>query len=110
MADRQNAAFEFALLDRTSFRGKEVYSLPLDANVATFTLTGLDGMTMDMPIYGRHELYLDQDLRLAVPMTPNMEYQKKWLASFAEAHGEALRVNLKYGSLEANYKVRTMLD
>jgi hypothetical protein len=110
MADRQNAAFEFALLDRTSFRGKEVYALPVDANVATFTLTGLDGMTMDMPIYGRHELYLDQDLRLAVPMTPNMEYQKEWLASFADAHGDALRVNLKYGSLEASYKVRAMLD
>jgi hypothetical protein len=106
MADRQNAAFEFALLDETTFRGESVYAVPIDGHVMTLHATGMDDVTLEMPIYGRYELYLDHDLRLAVPITPNMEYQRDWLTSFAADHGDALRLHLKYGSLEADYKAK----
>lgn len=110
MQDRQNAAFEFALLEEATFRGQEVYALPLDSGVASFTVQGTDDVSMEMPIYGRHELYLDQEMRLAVPMNPSMEYQREWLSRFTAAHGDALRLHVQYGSIEADYKIRTLLD
>lgn len=106
MDDRQNAYFEYSLLEKTTFRGREVYSLPVDANIAELTVRGVDDFAAQMPIYGRYEFYLDQDLRLAVPMTPNMEYQQDWLQSFTEQHGDALRLQLRYGSLQAQYRGR----
>jgi hypothetical protein len=106
MDDRQNAFFEYSLLEKTTFRGREVYSLPVDANIAQLTVRGVDDFVSQMPVYGRYEFYLDQDLRLAVPMTPNMEYQLDWLQSFAAQHGDALRLQLHYGSLQAEYRGR----
>jgi hypothetical protein len=82
--------------------------VPIDGHVATLTVTGLDDVSMEMPIYGRYEMYLDDDLRLAVPITPNMEYQQDWLQSFAAQHGDALRLHLQYGSLQADYKARLL--
>jgi hypothetical protein len=105
MADRQNAAFEFSLLEETTFRGREVYAVPFDSSIATFQVTGVDGYAATMPIYGSYETYLDSDMRMAVPITPNMEYQRDWLQSFAANHGNALRLNVKYGSLDADYQL-----
>jgi hypothetical protein len=105
MADRQNAAFEFSLLEKTTFRGQEVYAVPFDSNIASFQVTGVDDFTATMPIYGSYETYLDNDLRMAVPITPNMEYQSAWLQRFAANHGNALRVNVNYGSISADYQI-----
>jgi hypothetical protein len=110
MNDQQNAAFEFSLLEQTTFRGREVYALPIDSSIATFQVTGEDDYASEMPIYGSYEAYLDSDLRLAVPVTPNMEYQLDWLRSFAANHGEGLRVNVMYGSLNADYQLNLNLN
>jgi len=110
MDDRQNAAFEFSMLEETTFRGRDVYALPFDRSVASFIMTGTDDVTQKMPIYGRYETYLDKELRLAAPITPNLEYQLDWLRSFTANHGNALRVSVTYGSLNADYKVTMDLD
>jgi hypothetical protein len=110
MADQQNAAFEFSLLEETTFRGEEVYALPFDRSIASFQVTGTDDFSQEMPIYGSYETYLDKDLRLAVPMTPNMEYQMDWLRSFTANHGNALRINVKYGSLDADYQATLAIN
>jgi hypothetical protein len=109
MEDQQNAAFEFSLLEKTTYRGQEVYSVPVDSTIASFTVTGTDDYVSEMPIYGSYEGYLDNDLRLAVPMTPNMEYQMDWLRSFTANHGTALRVSVQYGSVTADYKLHVNL-
>jgi len=106
MQDRQNLAFEFSLLEQTQFRGRDVYALPFDSTVASFNVTGEDDFVSEMPIYGRYETYLDKQLRLIVPITPNMEYQKDWLQSFGANHGNTLRLNVVYGSLSADYIVK----
>jgi hypothetical protein len=102
----QDLAAEFSLLKETTFRGREVYALPIDTSVARFTLVGTDGYESVMPIYGSYTGYLDQDLQLAFEVTPNVEYQRSWLVKFTDAHGDALRVNVLYGSLSADYRIR----
>jgi hypothetical protein len=110
MADQQNLFFEYSLLEETTFRGRDVYALPFDSTIASFTVTGEDDFVSAMPIYGSYMTYLDHDLRLAVPVTPNMEYQLDWLRSFTANHGNALRVNVNYGSLNVDYQVRMELN
>jgi hypothetical protein len=106
MSDPQGAAHEFALLEETTFRGRTVYSVPFDSQSARVIVTAADGHAEQMPIYGSFEAYLDQDLRMVLPVTPNLEYQQRWIERFADEHGAALRVNLLYGSLDADFKLK----
>ncbi|HHN75435.1 MAG TPA: hypothetical protein ENK10_09430 [Acidobacteria bacterium] len=111
-ADKQNAAFEFSLLEQVSFRGKDVYELPIDSSIASFTLTGQDGTVGEAPIYGRFNGYVDSELRLAFPVTPNMKYQLRALENWVDAHGSYIQVDVTYGSMNAsfNVNVQTLAD
>ncbi|HHN74600.1 MAG TPA: hypothetical protein ENK10_05160 [Acidobacteria bacterium] len=105
-ADKQASAFELSLLETTSFRGRDVYSIPVDSNIATFDLTDADGNVVRAPIYGRFQGYLDQDLRVAVPVGPNSRYQLRWLDHYIDQHGNYIDLHVTYGSLQADFKVR----
>lgn len=98
--DKQGLAYEFSLLDRVNFRNHSAYHLPIDSTVATFEINGDNA-----PIFGRFNTYLDEKLRLMVPVTPNMKYQLRWLDNYVKANGNNLDVNLTYGALNANLKV-----
>jgi hypothetical protein len=104
-ADKQGAALEFSNLERVNFRGKEYYHLPIDSSVASFSVRGQDGATSPMPIYGRFNGYIDEQLRLAIPVTPNAKYQLRWLGNWVNNHGSYLDMDLTYGALTANFKV-----
>jgi len=99
-ADKQGAAYEFSLLDRVNFRGESVYHVPLDNTVASLTVNG-----NDMPIYGRFNLYLDERLRIMVPVTPNARYQLNAFDRVIQRDGNYMDVNLTYGSLNTSFKV-----
>ncbi len=99
-ADRQGAAYEFSLLDKVNFRGKSVYHIPVDSTVASFTVNGTE-----MPIYGRFNMYMNDKLQVAMPMTPNARYQLNAINRIIERDGHFMDVNMTYGSLNANFKV-----
>ncbi len=106
-SDRPAAALEFSRLERASFRGREWYHLPVDAGVASFTLRAdADGTTGVMPVYGRFNGYLDERLRLALPVTPNAKHQLRWLQAWTAAHGDRVRLEATYGSLTASFHLR----
>lgn len=105
-ADPQAAAYEFSLLEKAEYRGVAVYELPIDSSVASFSLTSHDNsVSEEMPIYGRFTSYLDSELRLAVPVTPNMQYQKRALEQFIGANGNRIQIDMTYGSLTAQFNV-----
>ena len=105
-ADKQALAFEFANLDTVTFRGREVYELPVDSSVASFEVVGEDGASTQAPIYGRFVGYVDNQFRVAVPVTPNAKYQLRWAKNWVENHGNFAEINVTYGSLNANFKVK----
>lgn len=94
----QDFALEFSLLNPTTFRGIAAYELPIDASIASFTINGVD-----MPLYGRFTGYVDSDFRVAFPMTPNWDYQARWLNNHVENYGQYLQVDMTYGSLNAQF-------
>lgn len=106
LADRQGAYQEISTLDRTNFRGRNVYHLPLNNSLASFNLTGEDGSTTLAPIYGQFNLYLDERLRTIAPVTPNARYQLRWLDSYAKTHGNVIDVGVTYGAMNANFKIK----
>jgi hypothetical protein len=99
-ADRQGAAYEFSLLEKVNFRGQSVYHIPVDSTVATFTVNGAD-----LPIYGRFNMYMNDKLQVAFPVTPNARYQLNAIDRVIQRDGHFLDVNMTYGSLNANFKV-----
>jgi hypothetical protein len=99
-ADKQGAAYEFSILERTNFRGQSMYHIPLDSTVAAFTVNG-----KDMPIYGRFNLYMDDNMRTAIPMSSNARYQLMALDRMVQQDGHFLDVDMTYGSLTANFKI-----
>lgn len=103
--DKQAAMYEFSTLEKTDFRGKTYYSLPIDSSVATFNLTGADGATSVMPIYGRFNGYLDNQMRLIMPVTSNAKYQLRWMQNWVQTHGTYINMDVTYGSLNANFKI-----
>lgn len=102
--DKQAAAMEFSLLERGEWRNRAVYFVPMNASNAEFQLTGADGYTFNMPIYGTYSAVLDESLRMAVEITPNMEYQIRALENFVRDHGTAVDMDVTYGSLTVNWK------
>ncbi len=111
MADPQAAAYEFSLLEQVNFRGKQVYKLPFDNSVASFTLTAQEtGAVKDMPVYGRFNTYLDTELRMIMPYSANMEYQKRFLQRFIDANGSAVQLDVTYGSLNAQFNVAVQVN
>lgn len=104
-ADKQGAAFEFGQLELVSFRGRELYYLPVDNSIASFAMTGQDGFQTTMPVFGRFSGYLDDQLRLALPMTQNAKFQLRWIDSFIKAHGNYINMDVTYGALTANFRV-----
>lgn len=105
MSDRQGAALEFSNLERVNFRGKDYYHLPIDSSVASFSVTGQDGATSPMPIFGRFNGYVDESLRLAIPVTPNAKYQLRWVGNWVANHGSYMNVDMTYGALTSNFRI-----
>jgi hypothetical protein len=99
-ADKQGAAYEFSILERTNFRGQSMYHIPLDSTVASFSVNG-----KDMPIYGRFNLYMDDNMRTAIPVSSNARYQLMALDRMVQQDGHFLDVDMTYGSLTANFKI-----
>ena len=107
-AAKQNLAAEFAMLERTTFRGREVYALPVDQSNTSVLLTDNQDRTVEMPIYGRVTAYIDDDLRMALPVTANMRYFARWQNHYIDTHGGETRIHLTYGSLEADYDIKLL--
>lgn len=104
-ADKQAAYYEFANLETVNFRGNQYYHLPIDNSVASFSLTGQDGATGTMPVFGRFNAYIDSKLRMALPVTPNAQFQLRWINNWVASHGNYIDMDVTYGSLTANFKV-----
>lgn len=106
-ADKQGLADEFSRLELTTWRGRAVYALPLDASTVAVELSAPGETAFQaMPVYGRFSAYVDTKLRLAVEVTPNVRYQARWLQRWTEQHGEIARARVTYGSLVAEWDVR----
>lgn len=105
-ANKQSLAYEFSILDRVNFRGKSVYHLPIDSSIAEFNLTGQDGATATMPIYGRFNLYMDEKLRSMVQLSGNAKFQGRWLGHWTSTHGAATVIDMVYGSLTARFNAK----
>ena len=104
-ADKQAAAYEFSTLEKVNFRGKDYYHLPIDSSVASFAVTGQDGASTTMPIFGRFNGYIDEHMRTVIPVTPNAKFQLRWLGNWTAAHGSQINMNMTYGSMNVNFKV-----
>lgn len=104
MADKQGAAYEFSLLEKVNFRGVQYYHVPIDSSVASFSITGANGVTSEVPIFGRFNTYLDNKLHMAVPVTPNAAYEMRWLNNWVKSNGSYIDMNGTYGSLNFNIK------
>jgi len=57
-----------------------------------------------MPIYGRFNLYVDDNMRTVIPVTSNARYQLMALDRMVQQDGHFLDVDMTYGSLTANFK------
>lgn len=105
-ADKQGLAYEFSMLERTTFRDRPVYVVPIDSTNASFVLTAADGETVEAPIYGRFTVYIDDKLRVIWPASPNMRYVARWRNQFIDSHGAYARVQVTYGSVSGEYDVQ----
>lgn len=104
MAAKQEAALEFSLLGETTFRGRAVYQVPFNSAIAEIRITGANGASDLVPIYGSYTAYIDNDFRTAVEATPNWTYQARWLNNWLEANGSYVEAEVTYGSLEATWQ------
>ncbi|RMG45947.1 MAG: hypothetical protein D6718_06355 [Acidobacteria bacterium] len=102
--DKQAAADEFSRLGTTTWRGEAVYHLPFNSSIASVQVTGANGNSDIMPIYGSFNGYIDSRLRVAVEMTPNAKYELRWLSNWLRQNGSFVDVTVTYGSLTANWK------
>lgn len=105
-ADKQNAAYEFSRLEKVDYRGGEYYHLPIDISNSSFALTDGAGQSTTMPVFGRYNVYLDEQLRAIVPVTANARYQLRWLKAWTANHGQRADLDVTYGSLTASFKVK----
>ena len=105
-ADKQAAFAEFAELDVVTFQGNEYFSLPLNGRNTSITISShMDGSVSNMPIYGQFQGYVDNSLRLALPVTPNAKYQMKWFANWIANHGPENEIALTFNGLQATFDV-----
>ena len=105
-ADKQAAFAEFAELDVVTFQGNEYFSLPLNGRNTSITVNShMDGAVSNMPIYGQFQGYIDNQLRLAMPMTPNTKYQAKWFANWIANHGPENELQVTFNGLQATFDV-----
>ncbi len=103
--DKQSLAAEFVQLVQTTFRNRSVYALPMDSHVMSVQLTARDGASAQMPIFGRFEAYLDDQLRFMTQVSPNVRYQVRWLQNWTRAHGSETDVVVTYGAFQAPFRV-----
>jgi hypothetical protein len=99
--DRQGLAAEFTQLASTTFRNRPAYALPMDSNVMSVRLTARDGASALMPIFGRYEAYLDEQLRFMTQVSSNVRYQIRWVQNWTRAHGSEADMLVTYGSFQA---------
>lgn len=104
--DPQALAYEFSQLNKVSLGGKQFYHIPVDSQTTTVSLTTKTKANEVAPIYGRFNLYVDEKLRVLVPVTPNAQYQLRWLDTFAKTNGDVATINATYGTLNASFKVK----
>jgi hypothetical protein len=72
----------------------------VDSTIAAFSVNG-----KDMPVYGRFNLYVDDNMRTVIPVSSNARYQLNALDRAVQQDGHFLDVDMTYGSLSANFKV-----
>lgn len=109
-SDFQSLAAEFADLPKSSFRGKDAYMLPINAANTSIVLTGKDGISTTMPLYGQFTVFLDSELRTIVPMTPNAKLQLGWLTNYAHDSGRLQKAEISYGSLRGEVDMALLPD
>jgi hypothetical protein len=56
-----------------------------------------------MRIFGRYNGYLDEQFRMAIPVTPNAKYQMRALQNWIESHGTYMQVDITYGAATATF-------
>ncbi|NJN64124.1 MAG: hypothetical protein HC882_04100 [Acidobacteria bacterium] len=109
-ANKQDAAAEFAALDVTTYQGREFFSLPMDGRNTSITINShMTGASSAMPVFGRFQSYIDNDLRVVVPVTPNFKYQAKWLANWVASQGTSNQLEVVYNGLTTTFDVNAAL-
>jgi hypothetical protein len=107
--DKQAAAREFADLPLESFRGTLYPTINVDNRNTLIELTAIkDGATDRMPVYGSYKGFIDEHMRLILPVTPNARFNLRWLSAWTGAHGADNEVNVVYNGLDTNFTVSVM--
>jgi hypothetical protein len=96
---------EFANLSTTTWRGGEAYVVPINAGTMTVNLN-----TSSMPIYGEYSAFLNDELNLVVPVTPNARHQLTWLSSWINQNGTQATMTVSYGSLSTAVEIGFSAD
>ncbi len=100
-AGNQDLAAEFAALAKTSWRGRNAYIVPCNANTLSITLDGAQ-----VPIFGQVSGLLTEDLNLMATMTPNVRHSLRWLSEWTELHGPITPATIRYGSFTMDVKIK----
>jgi hypothetical protein len=98
--DPQGFAAEFALLSKVNWHGSEWYHAPIDRTNTDVTFNG------DLQrIFGRYDLYINDDFNVALQMTANARYQLRAFQNYVDQNGHEIEVNVNYGSLDATWNI-----
>lgn len=103
--DGQNLAAEFADLATTTFRGAPAYVVPINASNSSLMLTGEDGITGMLPLYGNFDGIITEDLKTVFSATPNTKLELRWLREWVGAHGARTELEFSYGSISGTIPV-----
>jgi len=98
--DRQQFAAEFAALPRTTFRGQTAYVLSFNSGNTSVSLNDTS-----MPIFGAFNAVMTNDLNIALPMTPNMRHELRWLQNYIAEYGPKATLGVTYGSVTTDFNV-----
>lgn len=58
-----------------------------------------------MPLFGRQTAYLDEKMRVMLPVASNARYQLRWLDHWTREHGGQVQAEVTYGSLSAPFSM-----
>lgn len=101
----QAAAFEFANLAPTQWRGNQAYLMPIHQDNTHIVLTEPGGAATEAPIFGAVNALVTENLNVAVPMTPSTRYNLAWLREWVAAHGNRAALQVTYGALTVDFQI-----
>jgi hypothetical protein len=102
----QALAGMLANLDETTWRGERAYHLPIDADRFSATLESAGGTVSAMPVFGKYDLVVTDELEYIVPMTPNSRHQLSWVQGWVAEHGHEATMRFSYQGFESTLSLR----